>query len=124
MGAGNILPPRGVKIMLNGEERTLRFTVRSLAWLADKHGSVMKVFELFAGVGENLNRVSADVLHGIADLIYAALMHGDPDMTPEAIEDSIDLADITRIMPAVMDAFMQSAGREKKDGDDAGPPKA
>lgn len=113
MGAKDILPPKGIKVTVAGETKILRFTIRSLAWLADRYGTITEVFGLFAAVEKNLNSMDSKVLHAIADLIYAAMMSNDPAITPEIIETTFDLADITEMMPAVMEAFLQAAGKSK-----------
>jgi len=104
--AGTVLPAKGVKITLD-KPRTIRYTMRSLAWLADKYGSVVdavSVFERLEGTGT----FDYKALMAIADIVAAGLMHDDPDITPEFVCDNFDLDEIIKIIPALTKAFVDS----------------
>jgi hypothetical protein len=124
MSAGNILPSKGIKVKIAGEEKVLRFTVGSLAWLADRHGNINKALEVFANMSSGT--MSASELHALADLVCAALQHSDKEITVEQIENELDISDIIEIMPSLIDAFMIAMGK-KKEGEapkKRNPPKA
>jgi hypothetical protein len=113
MSAGNILPTRGIKVKIAGQEKILRFTVGSLAWLSDRHGNINKALEIFSAMSSGT--MTAHELHALADLVCASLQHSDKEITPEQIENELDIADIIEIMPSLIDAFMISMGKGKKD---------
>lgn len=123
MGAGKVLPGKGIKVTLDGKPRILRFTMYSLAWLADKHGSVNAVLDIFSKIdATGGGEMSADTLHSIADLVCASLMYDDKEITPQYVEENLDIADIIDIMPDLIQAFMQSMGNGE--GKKKNPPKA
>ena len=116
--AANILPTKGIEVVLDGKKRYLKFTMYSLAWLADRHGNVNNVLKIFSSMQSG--EMSAHDLHALADLVCAALQYDDKEITPEQIEQSLDVADILEILPKIVDAFIVSMWTAKKKN----PPKA
>jgi hypothetical protein len=124
MGAGNVLPERGIKVKIAGEEKILKFTMGSLAWLADRHGNINNAFQTLASVdGLASGILSAKDLHTLADIMCAALMYSDKDITPETIESSMDIVDIIEALPGILEAFKASMN-VKKETKKKNPPKA
>jgi hypothetical protein len=112
MGAGNILPIKGVRAEIDGEEHILRFTMGSLAWLADKHGSINNVLSVFNSM--QTGEMSADNLHTLADFVCAALKYENKNITPEEVENTLDISDILNLLPALIDAFTIAMGNSTK----------
>jgi len=121
MAANTILRPKGVKVKIAGKEYLLRFTMASLAWLADRHGSVNNVIEILS---KKLDvNLGVNDLHALADLVTASMQYSDKEITPEYVEDNLDMSEIIEIMPELIEAFMSAmgTGQKKKKAD---PPKA
>lgn len=119
MGAGNILP-KGIAVTLNGEEKILRFTMKSMAILAEKYGTITDVLEIFQVMSTGV--LSARELHAIADLFSAALLCYDKKATAEWVEDNFDFDELKDALPKVIEAFMSSMGvNNNSQGDKADP---
>jgi hypothetical protein len=118
--AANILPQRGVKIMLD-KPRVVRFNMRALAWLSEKHGSVSGAMEVLNNIGATMT-LSSKELYALADLVCAGLLWDDPDMTTEYVCDNFDLDEIILAMPFIVEAFMQTMPKAQEVIAD--PPKA
>jgi len=119
MGAGNILPDKGIKVTIGGKEQSLRFTVRTLAILAEKYGSVTAALEIFTTMSGG--QMGVKELLGLADLVSAALTHSGNEISPEEVADSMDVEEITEIMPQLVEAFLAAMGAKK--GGSKNPPK-
>lgn len=118
----DVAPHSGIKIVLD-KEREIRYTLRSLAWLAEKHGSVGRSLEMFKGITEK-DAFTSDELFAVGDFLYAGLMTGDPTLTPEYIYDNIELGDIITQLPLIFTAFIGSMPRPKEGTEKADPQKA
>jgi hypothetical protein len=121
MAASTILKPKGVKVKIAGKEYALRFTMASLAWLADRHGNVNNVMNSFTTMSGGT--MSASDLHALADLVTASMQYTDKEITPEYVEDNLDISEIIEIMPQLIEAFLNAMGTGKK-GKKADPQKA
>jgi len=121
MAANTILKPKGVKVKIAGKEYLLRFTMASLAWLADRHGNVNNVMKTFTTMTDGT--MTAGDLHALADLVTASMQYSDKEITPEYVEDNLDISEIIEIMPELVEAFVTAmgTGQKKKKAD---PPKA
>lgn len=115
MAASAIMKPKGVKVKIVGKEYSLRFTMASLAWLADRHGNINNVMAVFSSMTGGT--MSASDLHALSDLVCAAMKYTDKEITPEYIEDNFDISEIIDIMPQLIEAFAEAMGTgEKKKG--------
>jgi hypothetical protein len=112
MAASTILKPKGVKVKIAGKEYALRFTMASLAWLADRHGNVNNVMTAFTTMSSGT--MSASDLHALADLVTASMQYTDKEITPEYVEDNLDISEIIEIMPELIEAFVSAMGTGKK----------
>jgi len=121
MAASTIMKPKGVKVKVAGREYALRFTMASLAWLADRHGNVNNVINAFTTMTDGT--MSAGDLHALADLVTASMQYTDKEITPEYVEDNLDISEIIEIMPQLIEAFLNAMGTGKK-GKKADPQKA
>ena len=124
MPAGTIIKREKITATLCGKEYELRFTMRSLAWLADRHGNMANVLDAFVALGSSNGLIGLDAkaLHILADFVCAAIVSSDDKMTPDYIEDNADIGEITEALPKISAAFVNALGPAKaKKGN---PPKA
>jgi hypothetical protein len=112
MAASTIMKPKGVKVKICGKEYALRFTMASLAWLADRHGNVNNAMAAFASMEGGT--MSASDLHALADLVCASMQYSDKEITPEYIEDNLDISEIIDILPELIEAFTSAMGTGQK----------
>ena len=112
MAASTIMKPKGVKVKICGKEYALRFTMASLAWLADRHGNVNSVIAAFTSMEGGI--MSAGDLHALADLVCASMQYSDKEITPEYVEDNLDISEIIEIMPELIEAFTSAMGTGQK----------
>lgn len=85
-----------VKITLkDGVERTICFTLNAMAELEDKYGSVDEAFK-------QLDNNSVKALRFI---LWAGLMHEDPDLTEQQVGNLIDIQYMQELMSSLGEAF-------------------
>lgn len=121
MGAEKIIK-KGVDVKINGAPHKIRFTMGALAHLAEKHGSVNKVMEIFQGMTNGTLGLSE--INAMADLLYAGLMHEGGELTREWIMETMDVAEMVSLTPQLVEAFVQSMGLGGGTPGKANPPKA
>lgn len=112
MSVQDIMPVKGIKVKIGDEDHTLRFTMRSLAWLAEKYGSVTAALEAFDGMRER--GMGVKELTAMGDLTYASLLHENGNITPQSVMDTLDIGDAIELIPSLMAAYMQAMGQGKK----------
>jgi hypothetical protein len=116
MGAENILPIDGRAIQLGGQDYVLKFTMRTIAELAKKYGSVNDVFKNFTPLAEG--DITFESLETLAYLLSAGLKKNHPEVTPDYVMDSFDLSDINDItedlLAALMDVLSVAGESDKK----------
>lgn len=112
MAASTIMKLKGVKVKICGKEFVLRFTIASLAWLADRHGNVNNVMNVFTSMSGGAMR--AGDLHALADFVCASMQYSDKEITPEYIENTFDISEIIEIMPELIEAFIDAMGKGQK----------
>ena len=95
MGADNILPVKGRKVEIEGKEYTLRFTMRTVAELTKKYGTVNGVFEKFIPLADG--QATSEVFESLADLVSAGLRVNHPEITSDYVMDNFDIGDINNI---------------------------
>lgn len=79
-------PTRGVPVQLD-RERHLRFTLRTIREIRTEFG----MDALTEGVS----------MEAIAKLLWYGLKHEDPDLTVEAVEELVDMQNLTELIQAV-----------------------
>lgn len=116
MGAENILPVKGRKVEIEGKEYTLQFTMRTIAELAKKYGTVNGVFEKFAPMIDG--SVTFEALESLADLVSAGLRVNHPEVTAEFVMDNFDIGDINDMTEDLLAALMEvmSSGKSAEAG--------
>lgn len=112
MAAKNVLPVKGRKIKIGTEEVTVKFTMLSMATLAEKYGTVTGVLDIFEPLTRGV--IGVKELHGLADFLSAGLISLDERYTPEYIEKTLDFDDIMPVIPDLTKAFVESMGAGRK----------
>ncbi len=90
---------KAIKITLNdGVERELKFTLNALAELEDRYGSVEAAF---AALDKNS-------IKALRCVLWAGLLHGNPDLTEQQVGSLIDLTYMQTLMSTLGTAFEAS----------------
>lgn len=122
MGAENILPVKGIKIKIGDKPYGIRFTMKALAQMAARFGTVNGLIEKlstsFASGG-----MTEENLHDLSYIVFAALAHDGQEITQDYIEDNIDIGDIIEMLPFITEAFALSMGNKAKKAEGENPPK-
>lgn len=85
-----------VKITLkDGVERTICFTLNAMAELEDKYGSVDEAF----------NQLDKNSVKALRFILWAGLMHEDPDLTEQQVGNLIDIQYMQELMSSLGEAF-------------------
>jgi hypothetical protein len=123
MGADNILPVKGRKVTVGDNEYTIRYTMRTIAELARKYGSVQGVFEHFAPLADAT--ITYDAIESLADMVSAGFSVNHPEVTPDYVMDNFDLSDINNITEDLLLSLMDVLnGNKKQDSKKESPQKA
>ena len=86
----------------------MRFTVKTLAILAEKYGTINDALAIFSTMAGG--QMGVKELIGLTDLVSAALSHGDETLTAEFIADTMDVDEIMKITPQIIEAFLKAMG--------------
>lgn len=87
---------KAVKITLkDGVEREIRFTLNAMAELEDRYGSVDEAFK-------QLDRNS---IKAVRCILWAGLIHEDPDLTEQQVGNLIDIQYMQELMESLGTAF-------------------
>jgi len=97
-------PTRGIPVQLD-RERHLRFTLRTLREIREEFGASVLA--------------SGFAMEAIAKLLWYGLKHEDPDLSVEAVEDLVDMENLTTVIEAVTAA---TGGRIPTAADTQSPP--
>lgn len=108
MSAENILPVKGQKVTVGGRERLIRFTIKTMAILAERHGSVSNAMEIFEPM--KTGQVTAQSLHNLAELVSAGFIYEDETATPEWVEKNLDMEEILEITPVLISEYIKAMG--------------
>ena len=85
-----------VTITLNdGVERTLKYDLNAMAELEDKYGSVDAAFEA----------VNANSIKAIRCVLWAGLIHAEPELTERQVGSMIDMAYLANLVDTMGEAF-------------------
>lgn len=99
---------RGTKISLGGEERILRYDLNALAEIGDRLDIQIRI-----------SRINEDLLErplplkAFRTVIWAGLVHEDPDLTEEQVGAMVDVGEL----PEVMGDFFGLLGTTSLDDD-------
>ena len=88
--------PKAVKITLtDGVERTIKFTLNAMAELEDRYGSVEEAFK----------QLDNNSIKAVRCILWAGLIHEDPDLTEQQVGNLIDIQYMQELMASLGDAF-------------------
>ena len=87
---------KAVKITLtDGVERTIKFTLNAMAELEDRYGSVEEAFK----------QLDNNSIKAVRCILWAGLIHEDPDLTEQQVGNLIDIQYMQGLMASLGDAF-------------------
>ena len=87
---------KAVKITLtDGVERTIKFTLNAMAELEDRYGSVDEAFR----------HLDNNSIKAVRCILWAGLIHEDPDLTEQQVGNLIDIQYMQELMASLGDAF-------------------
>lgn len=87
---------KAVKITLtDGVERTIKFTLNAMAELEDRYGSVDEAFK----------QLDNNSIKAVRCILWAGLIHEDPDLTEQQVGNLIDIQYMQELMTSLGEAF-------------------
>ena len=87
---------KAVKITLtDGVERTIKFTLNAMAELEDRYGSVDEAFK----------QLDNNSIKAVRCILWAGLIHEDPDLTEQQVGNLIDIQYMQELMASLGEAF-------------------
>lgn len=99
-------PTSGVRVTLD-KERALRYTNRAMVALEDQAGEP---------VGAVLARFQAGAFRARTLVVWAGLLHAEPDLTVDEVIDRIDIARVADISAKAWDALAKDLGEGEDEG--------
>lgn len=103
---------KAVKITLtDGVERTIKFTLNAMAELEDRYGSVDEAFK----------QLDNNSIKAVRCILWAGLIHEDPDLTEQQVGNLIDIQYMQELMASLGDAFNADMPVAEKLPDNAEP---
>lgn len=99
--------PAGVKVKLD-KSRTLRFTNRALVMLEDESGLPITAL---------MSEVAKGSLRSVNRLVWAGLLHSDPELRLTDVYDMVDVSRLTEIAEAVGKAVEIAFGSNGESGE-------
>ena len=103
---------KAVKITLtDGVERTIKFTLNAMAELEDRYGSVEEAFK----------QLDNNSIKAVRCILWAGLIHEDPDLTEQQVGNLIDIQYMQELMTSLGEAFDADMPESEKLPDDAVP---
>lgn len=103
---------KAVKITLtDGVERTIKFTLNAMAELEDRYGSVEEAFK----------QLDNNSIKAVRCILWAGLIHEDPDLTEQQVGNLIDIQYMQELMASLGEAFDSDMPVAEKLPDNAEP---
>ena len=103
---------KAVKITLtDGVERTIKFTLNAMAELEDRYGSVEEAFK----------QLDNNSIKAVRCILWAGLIHEDPDLTEQQVGNLIDIQYMQELMASLGEAFDADMPEPEKLPDNAEP---
>jgi len=93
--------------------RHIKFTIKGLKLIAKKSGSVVKAFKDMQLMNKEFDIEGMDHL---VLLLHAGLIHEDPTLTIENVENLLTMNNMTMIFTSIMKAFNGSTTEPAEDG--------
>lgn len=92
----NDVKSKAIKITLtDGVERTIKFTLNAMAELEDRYGSVEEAFK----------QLDNNSIKAVRCILWAGLIHEDPDLTEQQVGNLIDIQYMQELMASLGEAF-------------------
>jgi hypothetical protein len=107
-----------IEIDLDGRRRHLRYPMNSLIALKEQAG--LESFELFDGLSKD-GPLTAEKLKLFRFLLWAGLIHEDPELTVDQVGNMVELGDFAHLQLAILKSYsgaMRAPGEKKRE--DAG----
>jgi hypothetical protein len=98
-------PSRVVPITIGGKERRLRYTMHALMVVEEKLQRPLAAIGVDVQLGSITN---------ITTMLWAGLLHEEPDLDLVEFSKSVDMADLEQAMKAIEEAQTVANGKEKK----------
>ena len=119
-------------LFYDGEEITLdrtrhiKYTIKGLKLIARKFGSVVKAFNDMQKINQDFDVQTMD---NITLLLHAGLVHEDPKLTIDDVENMLTMVNIPIVFTKIIVAFNGSTPEpkendDKENGEDAGETRA
>jgi len=87
---------KAIKItLLDGIERTVKFTLNAMAELEERYGTVEKAFE----------ELEANSVKALRAVLWAGFIEDDPDLTERQVGSLIDITYMSDLMESLNEAF-------------------
>ena len=113
----------GEEITLGGKVRHIKYTIKGLKIIAKKFGSVVKAFNDMKEMNKDFDVEGMD---NITLLLHAGLIHEDPKLTTDDVENMLTVDNMLAIFNKITIAFNGSTPEPKEDdggsNDDPGEP--
>ena len=81
--------------LTDGVERTIKFTLNAMAELEDRYGSVDEAFK----------QLDNNSIKAVRCILWAGLIHEDPDLTEQQVGNLIDIQYMQELMSSLGEAF-------------------
>lgn len=91
----------GIEIKLD-KTRRLKYTLKGVRILTKKYGSVQKAVQSLQKFNGEINE---ELIDNLSMLLFAGLVHEDPDLTQDDVENMIDLRYLNSL-PALINTAM------------------
>lgn len=116
---------QGEEIKMGGKVRHIKYTIKGLKVIAKAYGSVITAFRALQKFNPEFD---VEGLDEVTTLLYAGLIHEDSKITVDAVENYLNLSNITDTIEKITVAFNGSMATddeaEDEDGTEPGETKA
>ena len=102
----------GEEIKLGGKVRHIKYTIKGLKIIAKKHGSVVKAFNDMRKMNKDFDVEGMD---NITLLLHAGLIHEDPKLTADDVENMLTVDNMFAIFNKIITAFNGSTPEPTED---------
>ena len=92
--------------------RHIKYTIKGLKIIAKKHGSVVKAFNDMQSMNQDFD---VETMDNLTLLLHAGLVHEDPKLTQDDVENMLTMANIPIAFTKIITAFNGSTPKPKED---------
>ena len=86
--------------------RHVKYTIKGLKIIAKKHGSVIKAFNDLKTMNTDFD---VETMDNLVLLLHAGLIHEDPKLTIDDVENMLTLENIKVVFYAILQSFSESS---------------